>query len=334
MTTISLGDMARSFQLRRQSADLKAEVQRLSGEMVTGRAADTGAQVRGDFAPVAGIDVALARLTGYRSATTEAALLGGAMQTALATVSATATTLQRTLLSMGDQGFAAQANTVARLAGESLRTAVSALNTSVGDRSLFAGDTPGSAAVIDAESLLDALETAVAGALTGADAKVAVDAWFDAPGGYATLAYTGGAPVLPRAVSPDGTADLGITAADPAIRDTLRGLAMAALLERPILAGLPQERAALAQAAGSSLLAGGNARVELAARIGIAEGRIEEAGVRNEAEASALGIARAGLLSVDPYETATRLEAAQTQLETLYALTARVSRLSLVDFLR
>jgi flagellar hook-associated protein 3 FlgL len=37
---------------------------------------------------------------------------------------------------------------------------------------------------------------------------------------------------------------------------------------------------------------------------------------------------------VDPYEAATKLEAAQSQLEALYTVTARLSRLNLVDFLR
>ncbi len=43
--------------------------------------------------------------------------------------------------------------------------------------------------------------------------------------------------------------------------------------------------------------------------------------------------ARLGLISVDPYETASKLQEAQTQLETLYSITARMSRLSLVNFL-
>jgi flagellar hook-associated protein 3 FlgL len=43
--------------------------------------------------------------------------------------------------------------------------------------------------------------------------------------------------------------------------------------------------------------------------------------------------AQLSLLSVDPYETATKMQEMQTQLQTLYAITARAARLSLVDFL-
>ena len=56
--------------------------------------------------------------------------------------------------------------------------------------------------------------------------------------------------------------------------------------------------------------------------------------IRAAAEATALGLAREALIGADPYEAAAALEAAETQLETLYTLTARISRLSLVNFLR
>ncbi len=44
-------------------------------------------------------------------------------------------------------------------------------------------------------------------------------------------------------------------------------------------------------------------------------------------------IARTELIGADPYDTATEMEAVQGQLETLYTVTARLSRLSLADFL-
>ena len=75
-------------------------------------------------------------------------------------------------------------------------------------------------------------------------------------------------------------------------------------------------------------------RAALAGRIGISEARIDEASTRNESESNALQVLKYDLLGVDAYDAATRMETAQNQLETLYAVTARLSRLSLVDFLR
>jgi flagellar hook-associated protein 3 FlgL len=86
--------------------------------------------------------------------------------------------------------------------------------------------------------------------------------------------------------------------------------------------------------AATSLLQNDTDRAFLRGNLGFAQARIEQAQTRNESEIAALEIARSDLLSIDPYEAATRLEAAQTQLETLYSVTARLSRLRLVDFLR
>ena len=61
--------------------------------------------------------------------------------------------------------------------------------------------------------------------------------------------------------------------------------------------------------------------------------KISAAETRNSSEESALQIARNDLTSVDPYSTATKLQETQTQLETIYALTARMSHLSLLDYL-
>ena len=61
---------------------------------------------------------------------------------------------------------------------------------------------------------------------------------------------------------------------------------------------------------------------------------IETTRTRQANERNALMLQRSELIGADPYETAAALTERQTQLETLYALTARVSRLSLAAYLR
>ena len=48
---------------------------------------------------------------------------------------------------------------------------------------------------------------------------------------------------------------------------------------------------------------------------------------------STLQVSRNDIRSADPYQTATALTEVQTQIETLFAVTARLSRLNLVDYL-
>jgi flagellar hook-associated protein 3 FlgL len=175
----------------------------------------------------------------------------------------------------------------------------------------------------------------VAGATTVADVGTALDTWFGPGGGFETFAYTGSPdPLRAFRVSPGESVDLPVTALAPAVRETLRGLAMAALLDRGVLAGDVAQRAALAGASGEALIAGRDRLVALRGGVGDAEAAIERARVRNESEGAAAERARAAIVEADPFQAATELQALQGQLETLYAITARLSGLSLTNFLR
>ena len=54
---------------------------------------------------------------------------------------------------------------------------------------------------------------------------------------------------------------------------------------------------------------------------------------RNAAEALSLSLIRSDMLAADPYDTATALTETEASLQNLYALTSRLSRLSLTDYL-
>ena len=137
-----------------------------------------------------------------------------------------------------------------------------------------------------------------------------------------------------RAAVENAKAAQPVTAEDPAIRRTLAGLAMAGLLDRGLFSGSPDTRRHIAVMAGEVLHGSTDERVHLAAEVGHAEQRLAEAQARNGAEQAALGIARSALISADPFAAASGLEAARLQLETIYAVTARLSGMSLLGMLR
>jgi flagellar hook-associated protein 3 FlgL len=329
MALVSLGDMAQSFLLRRHLAALKGDAQTLLAEVATGQVSDVTRRVQGDFSRLGGVEASLSRLAAYRTATAETAALAGATQVALTTLEDLSADLAPALLTAGQAGTEAGVATAGADARARLESGLAALNSSVAGQSLLgAGGEP----LPGADTILAALESATAGALTASGVEAAVRAWFDDPAGYGAMA--GGVPRSPVGIAPGETVTLDITARDPGITDSLQALALAALLDRGALAGDAVQRGYLATRAGSALLSSQTPRAELADRVGLAEARLQDAAARNGAEASALGIARAEILGVDSYEAATRLEATQGQIETLYAITARISRLSLVDFLR
>jgi flagellar hook-associated protein 3 FlgL len=333
MTRISVGDAALTNVLARQGADLRAQLQRASVEVTTGQHADVSAALRGHLSPLLAIDASLSRLSGYKTTVTDAASLAQAQQGALTALTSLATGITAPLLTSRDFKTPIQVLTLAADARGRLETALGLLNTQAAGRSVFGGTETGAIPLPDADALMTALKTATLGATTAGQVAAAVTSWFADPLGYAAF-YQGGGPLSPVPIAPGESAELSTTATDPAFRATLAGLAMAALIDRGALSGNSEEQARLAERAGQELQASQDSRIALAARIGLAEGRIEAAKTRNAAEETSLGLLRSELGSVDGYEAASRLEAARTQLESLYLVTARVSRLSLVDFLR
>lgn len=329
----SIGDLGQSLSMKRQNAALKLLLQEKGQEATTGRVADAGRALRGDFVPLAAIDTSLARLEGFRAATTEAGTAAGVMQTALTAMSDLASDLASSLLTAAGSGLQQQVTSLGQDARQRLETAIGVLNTQFAEKALFSGVETGRPPLPDAAAFLATLDGVVAGAGSAADVEVMLTAWFEDPGGYAAL-YQGGAPRAAMEIGSGERVLIDVTALDPGVRDTLKGLSMAALLDRGILQGQAVGRADLARRAGMSLTQTASARTLLQAEIGLAEARIDQAAMRNSAETSALQIARNSLVAADPYEAATALKQAETQLEALYSITVRLSRLSLADYLR
>ncbi len=330
---ISVGDASLTNILARQGADLRGQVNRASQEVASGKHADIGQAVRGDFSPLLAIDASLTRLSAFKATATDAAFQTAAQQSAIRGLSQLASGISTQLMGARDVATAAQVNTLAADARGRLGSAVGLLNTQASGRAVFSGQATDTVPLGTGEDMLTALQTAAAGATTAAQVAAAVTTWFADPLGYGTF-YQGNTALTAAPIAPGEEADLSTTAMDPAIRDTLAGLAMAALLDRGVLASDPQERARLAATAGLDLTRSADARITLSARIGTVEAQIEAARTRNSAEETSLGILRSDIGSVDPYEAATRLETIRAQLESLYLVTARVSRLSLTEYIR
>lgn len=337
MALVSLGDMAYQFQLSRQNLTLKQGLLDTTQELTTGVAADLGDRLSGDFVPLSAIERSLQVLDAYKTATAEARTNTDAMQVALGNVSDNMRGLQEALLLAGTEPQSTLINTAGIDAVEKFTQVVSTLNASTAGRSLFAGSATDSAALIDADQIMTELATLVAGETDPANVEAAVLSWFnDAGGGFETVAYQGATtPTGPKRLADGQSLTLDITAADPALRSVMAGLATAALLaDSDLLGGDPAARSALALTAGEALLTAEGPLAGIRAKLGAAQERIEDISVQNATQATALEIARADLIGVDPYDAATKLEALQGQLETLYTITARVSRLNLADFLR
>jgi flagellar hook-associated protein 3 FlgL len=315
---------------------VKSDLARLAQELASGQKADISTSGSGDFGPIIGLERSLKANQAYQTAATEAGLFATSMQASLEQVQNYAAELAPSLLMAGSSQSELVIGINTEDAKSKFDAVISALNTRVADRYAFSGASTDRPALSDANTMLADLQIAIAAETTAVGVVAAADLWFDIPaGGFNTIAYIGSnSPMAPFGLSDNDTVDLGLTAAEPGIRATLKAFGLAVLIGEGALAPNTDERAALATITGENMLSGDYDLTIVRARVGSGEARIDDAGARNEAEKYSLEIARNEITAVDAYQTATELEALTGQLETLYTLTVRLSRLSLSEYLR
>lgn len=336
MTILSLGDRANMFQIKRLSTGLKSDLNRLGLELSTGRKADVGAAVSGDFAPIAAIERGLRTLSAYRTTAAETAQMLGAVQLALGDVQDVTRQLSPGLLTAANAPSRALLETTAADARQKFDAVVARLNGQSAGRTLLSGAATDRPALASGGDLMAMLKAEVAGAATPADVVAAVDAWFDTPGGgFEAAGYLGSvANPGPVSVAEGQRIAFDLRADDPAVRATLKGVALAALVSEGVLSGDTEAQAGLIFAAASRLMTADGEFTELRARLGAMEAQTDAARARNAAEATALELALAERVGADPYDTATALEAVYGQIETLYTVTARIAGLRFTDYMR
>ncbi len=334
MSMLSIGDLAQTFVQRRAGVQLNAELSRLGTELTTGLRTQIGTATAGDTGPVAGIGRSRAALAAYGTATSEAALFAAGTQAALARMAQQTEQVASVALSTRRGSDPTGLDVAARDARDAFRVMVGALGTTLSGRSLFGGDRTDTAPLVAADVMLADLVALASTALTAGDVIATVDDYFSDTGGFMSTAYLGSdTDLAPMRVSPDETVEPGVRADDPALREMLSATAKLALLDMGIGAGNPVLRSGVGVLAGDALLAVPQRLTLLQAHVGTAQERIETARTRNAGEDTALQLALFDMIGADPYETATRLERARGQIEALYTVTARMSRLSLTNYL-
>lgn len=338
MPSLSVGDLASSFYTRRSNADLKQAMTRLTQELSSGQKSNVATAVAGDLSPLVAIENTIANLAGFRTSVQEASMFANIQQTALGIVQSQTEQMSGSLFLASSNPSDTAMIATSNEARSRLDSIMSALNTRVGDRNVFSGMATQSPALGSADDMLSSIEAAIttAGAITPADVQTVINDWFDTPsGGFETVTYLGSmSPVSPFQLSEHERATATITAENQSIRDVLKGFAMASLVERGLFVGNVPFQARLLEMSGEQVLSSNPALVSTRAIVGSLEGKIEETKTSQKNEDLALQIARNEITAADPFETAAQLQSAQTQLELLYTMTARLSRLNLSDYLR
>lgn len=335
MIPTTFGDMTQSLSFGRHNARLKSTLTTLSQEMTTGQARDKVRHLGGNVTALAAMEKSLELATDRKGlAQTTAALLAGKQSIVLDISHRTEQVALEAMRLELDTDPAAIKRTMDSFA-DAFSGVVRSLNTRFGERTLFAGTRGDGPALAQPEAILDALVSDLPVPLDPSALSGLVEAWFAPASGFDSLAYLGGAPVpAPIDLGHGAEINLTATAQDSAVRKTLAALATGAVLTRELPGLGPAEHRAIIHQSSLPLKSASQGLLDLSARLGVAEERAATASSRAEAERTSLSIALTELLAVDPYESASKLEQVMSQLDMIYAITARLSRLSLADYLR
>lgn len=335
MTSVSLGDLAQNFMLQRRGVALRKQMAVASEELTSGRVADVRDVTAGNFSYLNSVERDLRTLDGYRVVGTEAGQFAEATQLQLERVQDASADLGASLLSLASLPAGPQLEQGATEARAKLETIFASLNSDLAGRSLFAGTATDQPALTSVADLLAGLETAIAGATTPAAIRTAAETWFNAPTGFAATVYTGSTDDLaPFRMTESEDVGVTVRADDGAIRNILLNASLVALSDSVTLGFSLSLQADVQSEAGVALVANQQEITGLRGTVGAAQDRIQTLSARNAAEKTSLEYARNEFLSVDPFEAATRLEDVQFRLQSLYTITARMSDLTLVNFLR
>lgn len=335
MSSPMIGDSSQQFQSLRQSRAIKAHMNTLSSELSTGRIADLSTHLKGDVAPLALLDRDLSMLDGYVQTGQQLAQTLSQKQLVLSSIESDQTTLAARLITIMPSSSLIELQAAEAAGRSGFDRTVGQLNTRLGDRSLFAGAAVDRSPLASADDMMTSILTAIGGATDTATIAATIDAWFDDPtGGFATMGYQGdtGPAVIQRIGPSEMVTEYG-RANDPGLRDVLKAAAYAAVSDA--LSGTLDKatRAALVRGAGEMTFSATDRLRAVAARIGDVEQRVEEINMRQSAQRTTMAQARNGLVLADPFDTASFLQSVQQQLELHFTATARLSRLSLANYL-
>ena len=242
--------------------------------------------------------------------------------------------------SVADSGAADGIRVMARAA---LDTLVNQANATHAGAALFAGAagdaralSPWDAAANGGQTPQQAVEAITGGSidsLADAEAKFAeLDALFSGDG-FDGLFYGGSGDGRQSVGIGDGErVSFGASASDPAFREVLQGLSMLVSVDP---AGITDDEAydAWVGTAASRIAEGMAGLLDSQTQLDAASAQVEASSARLKDREVVYSTRVDALVGVDSYEAATSITALETQLQASYAVTARLSQLSFLNFM-
>lgn len=329
-----VGDLARQLVLSSHHATLKSNLDTLAVEVATGVTTDASTHLGGDTSVLLSVNRTLEKLDGYRTNIVETGYLTDTMQTSLELIQTSTQTTAQTLINAEMTPNTSILDNLVDDAVNSLNIFMGEMNRSVAGRFLFSGTASNTEAVYSAEELIADATIFLAGATSAEDVFTGLDLFFSDGGFFDTTSYSGSDNTLePVAISDTDSVEIEVIATDSRLKEVLKPLVAAAISMDTSFGFNLNTTIDILRATGTNLFDAQSDLTTVRAEIGLMENRIENASVRNEFEISSTNLSKLDLIAVDAYESSVNYESTSIQLESLFAITARSSRLTLVNYL-
>jgi len=350
MTTLST--LGQSDLLRSQFKTLQGGIQQLQTQVATGEKT----QRYGDLGAQATLDISLRNqatlIDNFKNSISNLSIRTNLMDQSLSTIHDTALAVQNQ--AFATPSFSAQRINIVASAKAAIDQITQSLQTSVDGRNLFGGTMTQSNPVTGSATLLPTVQAAVTAAIAGGPPNVAaaIQAAVSGagsagppvvpPGVMATAAsyYTGGPAHAPAQIDQGLTVDYSITASDPAFLTLMQGLYTLASLPQPVgTTATPPDISdsdfdAAATAAASQISQGLTQLQSLTEKNGRNEQFLTDENTAHDATLTVLQGQINNIEQVDLADASTRLAQLKTQLDASYQITANLSTLNLIDFLK
>jgi flagellin-like hook-associated protein FlgL len=340
-----LSTLGQNELLVRQFSSLQGQIQTIQTQVATNQKT----QVYGDLGSQTSLDISLhnqaTQIDDYTKSINQLQVRAGIIDTSLSIIHDTTVSVQN-LAFNSPQVSANRVNLVSQ-AQSAIDQINQRLQSQVDGRNLFSGTQTQSQTMVPQSTLLPTVRAAVSAAITANAALMP-------PGNVATAVqnavatvfattsnfYTGGPPTPPTQIGPSLSVDMSITGGDPAFQTILQGLYTIASLPQPVSPPVVPPNLsqadfdAIAANSGTVISQGLSSLETLTEKNGNNEAVMTQESTQHAATLTVLQTQINNIENVDLAGASTQLTQLQTQLNASYKITASLSSLSLVNFLK
>jgi flagellar hook-associated protein 3 FlgL len=334
--------------LRQSIVKTQAELAARTTELSTGQHADVGLSLADRAGMLVSLESQKDALDTISSSNQLALTRLGTTQTILDQMQNAAQNLMNDLIS--DDGSTTNAGTIQSLAKTGLDAFIGQLNSTISGDFIFGGINSSTKPVTDYFGSSSANKQAVddafvakfgmsqtdpgVGSISAADMQDFLDTQFSSlfqASSWTSDWSSASDEPLAQKISPSQWTNTSITASAAPFRQLAEAYTMLADLGTTQLS---KETLSVVTTSARDLLGSAiSGLVRLHTNAGIAQSTIEDSNQQMQIQFGLLDTQVNGLTNVDPYEVSTRISELQTQLETSYSLTSKISQLSLVNYL-